>query len=82
MFTHKDTGVVLGILVPAAGVACSWDKAGVRESQEHLSKRAFEPGNIGGSFLVQTGAAPGTWAAGRLSGSTKTTEVGSGLLRA
>lgn len=81
-FTSKETGIIMGVFVPAASVAWTWDNAGIRESQEHLSRPAFEPGNIGGSFLVQTGAAVGTWAVGAISGNRKTAEVGGDLIRA
>jgi putative Ca2+/H+ antiporter (TMEM165/GDT1 family) len=81
-FTNKDTGIIFGVLAPAAGVAHTWDPAGIEESQEHLDKAAFQPGNIGGSFLVQTGAAVGTWAVGALSGNSRTREVGGDLIRA
>jgi len=81
-FFSKDTAAVMGIFVPMAGAAFSWDQAGIHESQEHLSKPAFEPGNIGGSFAVQAGAALGTWAIGKMSGRRKVAEVGSDLFRA
>lgn len=81
-FTQKDTRVIIGVFAPAAGVAYTWDQAGIEESQEHLDKSSFQPGNIGGSFLVQTGAAVGTWAFGTLSGNRKTAEVGNDLIRA
>jgi len=81
-FTSRETAVLLGVLAPVAGLATTWDDKGIEESQEHLDRTAFEPGNIGGSFLVQAGAAVGTWAFGAISGNTKTTEVGGDLLRA
>lgn len=81
-FFSKDTANVLAILAPATIVGATWDQAGIEESQEHLSKRMFEPGNIGGSFLVQTGAAVGTWAVGKMTGSSRTTAVGGDLIRA
>jgi membrane-associated phospholipid phosphatase len=65
-----------------AGAASSQDQAGIHESQEHLSKPAFEPGNVGGGFVVQASAAIGTWAIGKMAGNRKTTEVGGDLLRA
>jgi PAP2 superfamily len=81
-FTNKDTRIIMGVFVPAAGVAYTWDQAGIEESEEHLDDSSFEAGNIGGSFLVQTSAAVGTWAIGAISGNRKTTEVGGDLLRA
>jgi len=81
-FTSKDTAIVMGVFAPAAAVAATWDSAGIRESQEDLSKRAFEPGNIGGSFAVQAGAAVGTWAFGAMTGNAKASEVGGDLIRA
>jgi membrane-associated phospholipid phosphatase len=70
------------VFAPAAAVAYSWDQAGVRESQEHLKGSIFQVGNIGGSFLVQTGAALGTWAVGAVSDNQKTKAVGGDLMRA
>lgn len=81
-FFSRDTAAVMGIFGPAASIAYPWDQSGVHESQEHLSKRTFEPGNVAGSFLVQTGAALGTWAIGKASGHQKITAVGSDLFRA
>lgn len=81
-FFSRDTAAVMGVFGPAAGVAYPWDYAGMHESQEHLSKGAFEPGSIAGGFLVQTGAALGTWAIGKASGHQKVTAVGSDLFRA
>ena len=81
-FSHKDTAVVIGVFAPAAGVAYTWDQAGIEESQEHLTGAVFTAGNIGGGFLVQTSAAVGTWAIGALSDNKKTKEIGGDLLRA
>jgi len=81
-FFSRDTVAVMGIFGPAASVAYPWDQAGTHESQEHLSRPVFEPGNVAGSFLVQTGAALGTWAIGKVSGHQKITAVGSDLFRA
>ena len=74
--------MVMGIMAPIAGVAFTWDNAGIEESQEHLDKSSFQPGNFGGSFLVQTGASVATWAVGKMSGNRKTMEVGGDLVRA
>lgn len=82
LVTSKDTGLVLGTLAPVAAMAGAWDDRGVEESREHLSQQAFTAGNIGGSFLVQTGVAVGTWAAGTLTGKPRVTEVGGDLIRA
>ncbi len=81
-FFSRDTAMVIGMLAPVAGVALTWDNAGIEESQEHLDKSSFQPGNIGGSFLVQTGASVATWAVGKMSGNRKTAEVGGDLMRA
>jgi len=81
-FFSRDTAMVIGMLAPIAGVALTWDNAGIEESQEHLDKSSFQPGNIGGSFLVQTGASVATWAVGKMSGNRKTAEVGGDLIRA
>lgn len=80
-FTNRDTRVVMGVFVPAAGIAYTWDQAGIEESQEHLDDSSFNPGNIGGGFWVQMGVAVGTWGIGTVTGNTKTIEVGSDLLR-
>ncbi|MEZ5286099.1 MAG: phosphatase PAP2 family protein [Vicinamibacterales bacterium] len=81
-FFSRDTANVLAILAPATIVGFTWDTAGIEESQEHLSRRVFQPGNVAGSFLVQTGAAFGTWAVGKMSGSERTEALGSDLIRA
>ena len=81
-FFSKDTAMVMGLMAPVAGVAATWDNAGIEESQEHLDKSSFQFGNIGGSFLVQTGASVATWAVGKMSGNRKTMEVGGDLVRA
>jgi membrane-associated phospholipid phosphatase len=81
-FTQKDTRVILGMFVPAAAVAHTWDEAGIRESQQHLRDSHFEVGNIGGNFLVQTGAAIGTWAIGKAIDNPTTAAVGADLVRA
>lgn len=80
--TSRDTALVLGTLAPIAAIAASWDDRGIEESREHLPQPVFTAGNIGGSFLVQTGAALGTWAAGTLAGQPLVTEVGGDLIRA
>jgi hypothetical protein len=81
-FTHRDTAVVIGVFAPAAGVAYTWDQAGIKESREHLTGSVFTAGNIGGGVLVQASAAVGTWAIGALSDNKKTKEIGGDLLRA
>jgi membrane-associated phospholipid phosphatase len=81
-FTNQDTVVVMSVFAPAAGVAFTWDQAGIEESQEHLQGPAFTAGNIGGSFFVQTGAAVGTWAIGAITGNERTKTIGGDLVRA
>jgi membrane-associated phospholipid phosphatase len=82
LVVSRDTRIVLGTFLPLAAVASSWDGYGIEESQEHLPRPSFEAGNIGGSFLVQSGIAVGTWALGSMTGQPKVTEVGGDLLRA
>jgi len=81
-FTQKDTRVIVGLFLPAAAVAHTWDQAGVRESQAHLTDSYFEVGNIAGNFLVQTGAAVGTWAIGKAIDNQQVAAVGGDLVRA
>ncbi len=82
LVTSRDTRIILGTFLPVAAVATTWDGHGIEESQEHLPRPSFEAGNIGGSFLVQSGVAVGAWAVGSLTGQRRVTEVGGDLLRA
>ncbi|MCC7125391.1 MAG: phosphatase PAP2 family protein [Acidobacteria bacterium] len=81
-FFSKDTGMIATVFVPMTVAAFTWDSAGIEESQEHLSRRMFEPGNVGGSFLVQTSASLATWLAGKATGHAKTTALGTDMVRA
>jgi hypothetical protein len=84
-FFSADT---LRIVGPAAALAVAampaFDDVGVHESQEHwaTSPAFFQPGNVGGGFLVQAGAAALTYGLGRALGSDEASAFGGDLLRA
>jgi PAP2 superfamily len=81
-FFSMDTARVMGLVGAAVALASTQDSSWVVESQEHLQPAGrFKAGNIGGSFLVQTSAAIGTFAIGKATGSAKATAVGSDLIR-
>ncbi|MGE3275150.1 MAG: phosphatase PAP2 family protein [Vicinamibacterales bacterium] len=81
-FFRADTMRLLVAAGSGAILARMADREVVEESQEHLSPRVFEAGNIGGSFLVQTGASFGTWIVGKATGSAEVQLLGSDLIRA
>ncbi len=79
-----NTARFLGLASVLAVAATPWDREGVREAQEHWAQAqgTFKAGNIGGNFLVQTGAALATYGIGKAAGSTKAAAVGGDLFRA
>jgi hypothetical protein len=82
-FFSADTAKIVGVFGAAAAMASTKDRAWVEASQVHLQPATrFEAGNIGGSFLVQTAAAIGTFAVGKATGNTRVSAVGADLLRA
>jgi hypothetical protein len=83
-FFSSDTAKFMSVAGLFAVAALPFDTEGIEESQEHWggSSAGFKAGNIGGGFLVQAGAAAGTFAIGKAIGSDKTASVGADLLRA
>jgi membrane-associated phospholipid phosphatase len=83
-FFSTDTLKIVG---PAALVAVAAmpvaDEIGIAKAQEHWagSARFFKAGNVGGGFLVQTGAAALAYGIGRATGSSRTAAFGGDLLR-
>lgn len=77
-----DSWKLLAVTGVAALASHPYDRTGAIEARQHLSPGAFRVGNLGGSFQVQMGAALGTWAIGRATGSAKGTAVGRDLLAA
>jgi membrane-associated phospholipid phosphatase len=83
-FFSSDSIRFIGLVgVVAIGVA-PWDREGIEESQEHWAQSpgAFQAGNVGGSFLVQTGAALATYGIGTALGSQRTAAFGADMVRA
>lgn len=82
-FLSTDTARIVAMGGAAALMARPFDRHFVEESREHLRPRGrFEAGNIGGSFLVQTGGAFATLAIGQLTDSPRIASLGADLVRA
>jgi membrane-associated phospholipid phosphatase len=82
-FFSADTFRVVGIGGAMALAASSVDHETVLEAREHLQPAGrFSSGNVGGGFLVQTGAAFGALALGKVSGNSRLAGVGADLARA
>jgi membrane-associated phospholipid phosphatase len=82
-FFSADTFRVVGIGGVIALAASRADSQTVLEAREHLQPgERFTAGNIGGGFLVQTGAALATLAVGRAAGNSRLAYVGADLVRA
>lgn len=82
-FLSKDTMKLVGAVGAGALLASRWDGQSVQETREHLGPASrFTAGNIGGGFLVQTGAAFGVYAVSRLAHNDKLSAVGGDLVRA
>lgn len=81
-FFSRDALKIVAIGGAGALAAHQWDGEVVEESQEHLRRSVFEPGNIGGGFLVQTGASFGLYSVARLTGSDDLAALGADLTRA
>jgi hypothetical protein len=82
-FFSADTFRVVGIGGAVALAASRVDSETVREAREHLQPAGrFSAGNLGGGFLVQTGAAIATLALGRAAGNSRLAYVGADLVRA
>ena len=81
-FASVDTVRVVGIGVGGAVMAHNWDDSGIAQARAHLNPRTFRPGNIGGNFYVQTGAAVGLYSLARVAGSEKLSAMGADLVTA
>jgi hypothetical protein len=80
-FFSLDTAMIVSSGGFLATVASTKDHVFIIDSKEDLHSGVFEPGNIGGSFLVQTAAAVSVYAVGRATGDQKTASVGADLVR-
>jgi membrane-associated phospholipid phosphatase len=82
LFTEQNARIV----APAALMALfanRWDQNGVVMARTRFKSAApFKAGNIGGGLYAQTGGAFAVYALGRITKSTKVTEVGGDLVRA
>jgi hypothetical protein len=82
-FFSADTFRVVGIGGGLALAASRVDGETMREAREHLQPTGrFSAGNVGGGFLVQTGAAFAALAIGKASGNSRLAYVGADLARA
>ena len=82
-FFSADTFRVVGIGGAVALAASRVDSETVLEAREHLQPVGrFSAGNIGGGFLVQTGAAFAAMAVGKAAGNSRLAHVGADLVRA
>ncbi len=82
-FLSTDTARIVAMGGAVALMARPFDRHFVEESREHLRPRGrFEAGNIGGSFLVQTGGAFATLAVGQFTDSPRIASLGADLVRA
>ena len=81
-FFSGDTLKVVALGGGGALMVHQWDGEGIEDSQEHLRRSLFKPGNIGGGFLVQAGASVGLYSVARLAGSREIAVVGADLIRA
>ncbi len=81
-FLSPETLRVAGIGGAGALAAHQWDRQGIEEATEHFRPSMFTAGNIGGSFLVQTGASLGLYSIGKLTGTDTLSGLGADLVRA
>jgi membrane-associated phospholipid phosphatase len=79
MFTRQN-GAIAAIGFAGAAAGHAWDNrvAGTAWGDEET----FEPGQVAGSVLVQSGGALATYAVGRLTNSPRLARVGSAIFRA
>ena len=80
--SSDDTLRIVGTGAAGALAAHRWDDNGIEEAQEHFRPSMFSAGNLGGGFLVQTGASLGVYSIGRLAGNETLSSVGADLVRA
>jgi membrane-associated phospholipid phosphatase len=81
-FFTPQTAALVGTFGGLALIGHAWDDELIDEAPEDLAPSTFKSGNVGGSFLVQLGAAVGTWGIGKATGSARATAVGGDLFRA
>jgi membrane-associated phospholipid phosphatase len=81
-FFSSDTLRTLAPLGVAAMGVSPWDRQSVAGAREHLPRPVFEPGHLGGQFLVHAGASASMWAIGRATNRPGLAWLGSDILRA
>jgi hypothetical protein len=81
-FMSLDNAKMLGIVGAGALVASHWDSQSLDEARGRLPTSGFTAGNVGGGFLLQTGAAFGLYTVARVTGNDKLSAVGGDLVRA
>lgn len=81
-FVSPETLRLLGAGSATAFAAHQWDRQGIEEAQEHFRPSMFTAGNVGGGFLLQTGASLAAYSIGRFTGNETIASVGADLVRA
>jgi membrane-associated phospholipid phosphatase len=81
-FFSTQTATILGSFALAGLAVRPFDKAGVEDTSERLSKGAANIGNWGGSLYVQAGGALATYVVGRATGNQRIASLGGDLMRA
>jgi hypothetical protein len=80
-FFSTDTVKLLSLGGATALAAHQWD-ARTDAAREQVQASAFRAGNVGGSFLMQTGAAVGLYSVAKVAGSATLSRLGGDLMRA
>ena len=81
-FTNPDAAKTVGLVGAGALFASQWDTEGARTAGTEWPDDVFDPGKLGGNFLVHAAAGGGTYLLGRASGHDRVARLGSDLLRA
>jgi membrane-associated phospholipid phosphatase len=81
-FFTFDNAKLIGIVGSAALIASTWDNKVSNAATGRVLQRAFGPGDIAGSFVVQTGTGLATMALGKVTGKPAITVFGGDLFRA
>jgi PAP2 superfamily len=80
--SSDDTLRILGAGAAGALASHQWDNEGIKEAHKYFRPSMFTAGNLGGGFLMQTGASLTVYSIGRLVGSNTLSGVGADLVRA
>jgi membrane-associated phospholipid phosphatase len=81
-FFTLDTAKFVGVFAVAGASASNWDKATVRDANEHMPSDVSRVGNAAGTFAVQAGAGAATYLIGRVSDQPRVASLGGDVVRA